>query len=178
MRSDRSNKSGFTLIELLVVIAIIAMLASVILASLSNARAKARDARRLADMHSIQTALEEYMSTYGHYPDAINNGGVINCGGWEISSGSGFLNSLVSAGFLPSSIKDPSKDGTLNCGNYRYFHYNPSAYGCPGNTSFYVLGIISMDTVVAGSNAPSNPGLNCPNENFNNVFQWVTSQHE
>lgn len=56
----RGHSKGFTLIELLVVIAIIGILSSVVLASLNSARAKSRDARRIADVKQIQTALELY----------------------------------------------------------------------------------------------------------------------
>ena len=59
---------GFTLIELLVVIAIIAILASIILASLNQARTKSRDARRAADIKTLQTALELYNNDNGGYP--------------------------------------------------------------------------------------------------------------
>lgn len=51
MRHKKQN--GFTLIELLVVIAIIGLLSSVVLASLNSARAKGRDARRLADLQQM-----------------------------------------------------------------------------------------------------------------------------
>ncbi len=64
-----SKQRGFTLIELLVVIAIIGLLASIILASLNSARAKGRDARRIADLKDMQTALELYYSSNNNaYP--------------------------------------------------------------------------------------------------------------
>ncbi len=61
-------KAGFTLIELLVVIAIIGVLASIITASFGSAKAKGRDAKRIADQKSIQLALGLYYNDNGMYP--------------------------------------------------------------------------------------------------------------
>ena len=60
---------GFTLIELLVVIAIIGLLASVIMVAMGNARLKARDTRRLADMQQIKSGMDIYYSQGSGYPD-------------------------------------------------------------------------------------------------------------
>lgn len=64
----KRKTSGFTLIELLVVISIIGLLSSVVYASLGSAKAKARDARRIADLNNIKTALILYYDKYNHYP--------------------------------------------------------------------------------------------------------------
>ncbi|MBI4224793.1 MAG: type II secretion system protein [Candidatus Sungbacteria bacterium] len=50
------KERGFTLIELLVVISIISLLASIVLASLNSARAKARDAAIKAELSMMRTA--------------------------------------------------------------------------------------------------------------------------
>ena len=64
----QKTSRGFTLIELLVVIAIIGILASIVLVSLSSARTKARDARRISDIKQIALALETYFSDNAQYP--------------------------------------------------------------------------------------------------------------
>ena len=68
MRNKNKTTLGFTLIELLVVIAIIGLLASVVLLALNSARAKARDARRVADIRQMVTALELYYNDNSGYP--------------------------------------------------------------------------------------------------------------
>jgi len=77
------NKSkGFTLIELLVVIAIIGVLASIVLASVSTARAKARDAKRISEIRQIETALQMYHNDNGRYPPIAHGLGFdTTCGG-------------------------------------------------------------------------------------------------
>ena len=69
----KNLRKGFTLIELLVVIAIIGILSSVVLASLSTARAKSRDARRIADIDQLRTALEIYFDSNSTYPNTGGN---------------------------------------------------------------------------------------------------------
>ena len=70
------KNEGFTLVELLVVIAIIGILASVVLVSLNSARGKARDARRISDLHQISLAMENYYDANQAYP-AQDSGNVV-----------------------------------------------------------------------------------------------------
>ncbi len=62
------NQRGFTLIEMLVVVTIIGLLSSALLVGLSEARARARDSRRLADIRQIQNGLENLYFESGSYP--------------------------------------------------------------------------------------------------------------
>ncbi len=74
--TERTEKrGGFTLIEILVVIAIISLLSSIVFASLAQARAKARDSKRVQDLIQLRNALELYKTDYGRYPDDIFIGG-------------------------------------------------------------------------------------------------------
>ncbi|MEO8581861.1 MAG: prepilin-type N-terminal cleavage/methylation domain-containing protein [Patescibacteria group bacterium] len=63
-------KKGFTLIELLVVISIMSILMSLAAVSYTTAQQKGRDAKRRADMTSIQKGFEEYFASNNTY-DAV-----------------------------------------------------------------------------------------------------------
>jgi prepilin-type N-terminal cleavage/methylation domain-containing protein len=93
MFKKKLGQKGFTLIELLVVIAIIGILSSVVLVSLQSSRAKARDAKRIADIGAIQQALALYYDSNNAYPAG--------------PSATGFA-ALVAAGLLPAVPVGPN----------------------------------------------------------------------
>ena len=64
---------GFTLIELLVVIAIIGLLSTIIAAPIQNARKKARDSKKIAEIKAVQLALDQYAeANQGQYPYGLS----------------------------------------------------------------------------------------------------------
>ncbi|HYV27570.1 MAG TPA: DUF1559 domain-containing protein [Candidatus Eisenbacteria bacterium] len=70
-----SQPSGFTLIELLVVIAIIALLASLLLPSLSRAKAASRRAHCTSNLRQIGIGFAIYVSEYNFYPGRFHDFG-------------------------------------------------------------------------------------------------------
>jgi prepilin-type N-terminal cleavage/methylation domain-containing protein/prepilin-type processing-associated H-X9-DG protein len=70
-RGTHTNRyrTAFTLIELLVVIAIIAVLASLLVPTLSRAKAAARRAHCTSNLHQVEIAFSIYVSDHGLYPN-------------------------------------------------------------------------------------------------------------
>ncbi len=62
------NSRGFSLIEVTVTVAIIAILSAGLLYGVTEARQKARDTDRIADLRTLQSAIELYKQKNGRYP--------------------------------------------------------------------------------------------------------------
>jgi len=113
------RRRGFTLIELLVVVAIIGILASIVLVSLSGARGKARDARRIADVKTIQLALANYFNDYGFYPYDI----------YRTNGTAGQPSLGLVPNYLPKVPTDPNTNATQNTCDVAQSG-SPTANGC------------------------------------------------
>ncbi len=127
---------GFTLIELLVVIAIIALLSSVVLASLNASRVKAADTERIAAAKQIQAALELYFLDRGYYPAftySITAGIYGDCGyqnGWcDLET--------ALAPYIKELPRDTASTVWSSGNQFRYLYKRNSAY-----PQMYGLGVV------------------------------------
>lgn len=120
---------------------IVSLLLSVSLASLSNARAKSRDARRKSDLSQLAKAAELYYHNNGVYP--LTAGHFSNpCHGGLGPPPSNGCSGLLSPGYM-KKIPDDPKGGSAGVGGYGYMYErkdNPGACnGVPENIGKYAF---------------------------------------
>jgi prepilin-type N-terminal cleavage/methylation domain-containing protein len=104
----RIRDKGFTLIELLVVITIIGILAAIALPNYIKAKNKAKEAEVKANLHTIQIALERYMTDASEYPHYLLGGDVDGWLNWH-SQWDGANDMGMSGGRVASNdrLQDP-----------------------------------------------------------------------
>jgi len=159
-------KKGFTLIELMVVILIIMLLATVITVNVDQARKKARDAKRIADMSTVASALQAYYADNHYYPQPWT--GPWTCDFYYPTSKQVFaqlIPALRSGNYLNSCPTDPTNSSNTCNGQspdmsssnpygYRYTCGNPSSDPSSPCT-FYILGVHLEQSSGATSIVPS-----------------------
>lgn len=130
----KTRFKGFTLIELLVVISIIGILASVGIASFTNAQQKSRDSRRKQDLQAIKAALQlaRQDSSGSYYPQCTSG------------SGCNIYGANTTPNLSPTYIKtvstDPSGSGENGDGvGYYYVTLNADQSACSANCIYYKL---------------------------------------
>ena len=109
-----NKNKGFTLIELLVVIAIIGILSSVVLASLSSARDKGKDAAVKSQLSSMKAQAELFYSK-GETYDGVCNGDLASSG-FGGHDGPGLLNSAWASSGSATSLDAADAVGQVTDG--------------------------------------------------------------
>jgi prepilin-type N-terminal cleavage/methylation domain-containing protein len=106
----KMQKQGFTLVELLVVIAIIGLLSATVAFAITTVRARARDAKRAADIDQLSKGLDLYNNQTGGYP--------VSASPVCIDGNDAVTTLLTNANIITTPFKDPLYTDTTNC--YRY----------------------------------------------------------
>jgi len=116
------KQSGFSLIELLVVISIIGLLASVVLVALASARARSRDAKRVADVSQMAKAMELFFNEKLYYPTSATSiiGGVLSS-----ANALGLVPKFLTMMPLAPQPQDGICGGTSGIGNNNYWYEAP-----------------------------------------------------
>lgn len=172
------RKKGFTLVELLVVIAIIGLLSTLAIVALNSARQKSRDAKRVADIKQIQTALELYFNDQNAYPSgttlAIGEGnGILDCGSGlaecdKLSATDGISNTAAGTTYMALIPRDPSAATTgtppeCASGSTAVCHYSYSVADVGSGTSngYEIWFLLEANTgsLVSGINCATEAGI-------------------
>jgi len=119
------KNKGFTLIELLVVVAVLGLLAAIVLFSVDGIKSKSRDARRVADIKSIQEGLAMYSNNNQAYP--IFDG--------YITGSDSMSTDLESDGGINGVPADPINDAM---GGVTYRYYYQSTQGSDYVIQYYL----------------------------------------
>ncbi|MCL5407168.1 MAG: type II secretion system GspH family protein [Patescibacteria group bacterium] len=122
------GKKGFTLIELMLVVGIIMVLASLVMVSVSKSRARGRDGKRIADLSTIQLAMEMYKDSNGVYPSSY--------GPWANSMQSGAGTYWANLQGTLTNYLYPIPKDPINKNNYRYEIYSGMDYTMTPNTYY------------------------------------------
>lgn len=101
MISLKNNKKGFTIVELLIVIVVIGILALLVVTTYGGIQAKARNAKRSADIAAVQTQLEAFFSQNAYYPSLTD----MNSATWLSTN----MKSLDTAALIDPSNATQSK---------------------------------------------------------------------
>jgi prepilin-type N-terminal cleavage/methylation domain-containing protein len=121
---------GFTLIEVMIVVSIIGMLVVVLSINALQSSQQSRDAKRQADLKTLQAAIELYRNKHGRYPAQATSTNPL-AGGWSGQLGTNYApdngTGQYIVGLAPDFISVLPADKHLNGADSGYVYRTNSA---------------------------------------------------
>ncbi|NCN25647.1 hypothetical protein COT94_03100 [Candidatus Falkowbacteria bacterium CG10_big_fil_rev_8_21_14_0_10_37_14] len=137
---------GFTLLETLVIVVVVGVLASLATVSLSSARGRALDIKRLSEIRQLQNALDRYLNEYDFYP--TDN---------QIIPGQPFLSSDGFKTYMAKVPMNPKSRSGGGCPDKEYVYRQ----GTEGKTYNINYCLIQGFADLVADNCVALPGLLC-----------------
>ena len=173
-------RSGFTLIEILTVVSIIAVLSSVALTAVFNARIESRDKLRINTIEQLKLGFRLHKDIPGGASITFYNAGVELGVGASPSAPTTNKNiDAIVKNVLPSFKPDPLGSGTYVSGNHPYMYFYDSSYKCISNAGEKVLFVRVENTInsnflrVCTLASAVNPSTINSTWNKNNVYVYI-----
>lgn len=152
---------GFSLIELLVVVAVLALLAALTAPSIWASIERGRVARVVADLQTMEVALEAYRTDHGCYPPVT-----VSCMAIDAEQVLQLPQELADGGYLPKNTRTATStllEDPFNSGN-TYKYVAPENYWMNGSKQAdrYPVWVPSDFPACQSATGKADDSANCP----------------
>ena len=154
----KTRENGFSLVELLVVVFVILIIAAIAIPNLIRSQLRAREASAVGSLRVINTACQNYASTYGTgFPASLS---VLGPAAVPSASSADLLDSILASGFKSGYAFSYSASAPVHgIINSYIIAADPTNRGVTGQRGFYTDQALVIRADATGTASSSDPPI-------------------